>query len=168
MLHCAGRARWRERDIYPPRFQEVTKWSMCLTLAALQAANLRIPTFPNPKPRSDPAPSPPDEGVDPFGTPGKIPSAEPDQPTPVLLVPSLNPQPSVADSAQACNECPVSAPPRGPSCPPLAPPEPKPATSLTPAPAATGLPRRPRQPRHCPAWWRTCARHRRGRKLAAR
>ena len=40
----------------------------------------KIPTFPKPKPRLDPAPSPPDEGVDPFGIPGNIPSAEPDQP----------------------------------------------------------------------------------------
>ena len=57
----------------------------------------KIPTFPNPKPRPDPAPSPPDEGVDPFGTPGKIPP-EPDQPAPVLLVPSPKPEPSVANS----------------------------------------------------------------------
>ena len=41
---------------------------------------LKIPTFPNPKPRADPAPSPPDEVVDPFGIPGNIASAEPDQP----------------------------------------------------------------------------------------
>ena len=51
----------------------------------------KIPAFPNPKPRPDPAPSSPDEGVDPFGTPGNIPSAEPDQPPPVLLVPSPKP-----------------------------------------------------------------------------
>ena len=58
----------------------------------------KIPAFPKLKPRPDPAPSPPDEGVDPFGTPGKIPSAEPDQPAPVLPVPSPKPQPPVADS----------------------------------------------------------------------
>ena len=52
----------------------------------------KIPTFPKPKPRPDPAPSPPDEGVDPFGIPGNIPSAEPDQPAPVLLVPSPKPK----------------------------------------------------------------------------
>ena len=57
----------------------------------------KIPAFPNPKPRPDPAPSPPDEGVDPFGIPRKIPP-EPDQPAPVLLVPSPKPEPSVADS----------------------------------------------------------------------
>ena len=51
----------------------------------------KIPAFPNPKPRPNPAPSSPDEGVDPFGTPGKIPP-EPDQPATVLLVPSPKPE----------------------------------------------------------------------------
>ena len=54
----------------------------------------KIPTFPNPKPRPDPAPSPPGESVDPFGIPGNIPP-EPEQPAPVLLVPSPKPEPSV-------------------------------------------------------------------------
>ena len=56
----------------------------------------KIPTFPNPKPRPDPAPSPPGESVDPFGIPGNIPP-EPEQPAPVLLVPSPKPEPPVAD-----------------------------------------------------------------------
>ena len=51
-----------------------------------------VPTY-QPKTRPDPAPSPPDEGVDPFGIPGDIPPAEPDQPEPVLLVPSPKPKP---------------------------------------------------------------------------
>ena len=60
-------------------------------------AQFEIPTFPNPKPRPDSAPSPPDEGVDPFGIPGNIPSTERDQPPPVLLVPSSKPELPVAD-----------------------------------------------------------------------
>ncbi len=61
------------------------------------SGQFKIPTFPNPKPWPDPASSPPDEGVDPFGIPGNIPP-EPDQTAPVLLVPSPKPEPSVADS----------------------------------------------------------------------
>ena len=49
-----------------------------------------IPTVTQSQPAS-PAPSPPDEGVDPFGIPGDIPPAEPDQPAPMLLVPSPRP-----------------------------------------------------------------------------
>ena len=60
-------------------------------LGSVQHGQFKIPAFPNPKPRPDPAPSPQDEGVDPFGTPGKIPP-EPDQPAPVLLVPSPKPE----------------------------------------------------------------------------
>ena len=49
-----------------------------------------IPTVTKSQPAS-PAPSPPDEDVDPLGIPGDIPPAEPDQPEPVLLV--LSPRP---------------------------------------------------------------------------
>ena len=70
---------------------------MCLTLGALHAANSRFRPSPSPSLDPDPAPSSPDEGVDPFGIPRDIPP-EPDQPAPVLLVPSPKPQPSVADS----------------------------------------------------------------------
>ena len=63
---------------------------MCLTW---QRSRLPIQDsdFRNPKPRPGPVPSSPDEGVDPFGIPGKIPP-EPEQPAPVLLVPSSKPE----------------------------------------------------------------------------